>query len=136
METATRNPAHAAEPHGDQAPQVEEIDPEHDIDARATTYWLISALAFVLVCMWALHLVFDYSVAGARKRKIDEIAPVELRDLRAQEDAWLQKKEQPPANDKRSLSEIRQSIRKSTDRVISSFLQSSGQGGQGGKNDK
>lgn len=123
METATRDPVHEAEPHAGASGQVEDIDPEHDIDARATTYWLIGALVFVVVAMWVLYIVFEYSVAGARYRKIDQVAPQELHDLRAAEDALLRREEPAAGEDPRSLQEIRASIERSTDRVIADYVQ-------------
>ena len=92
------------------------------MDAKTTIMWLSIALVFVVVCMWALAHVFAFDVRRQQYRKIDSVPPEELRVLRAEEDAHL-RKQQPVAGDNRSLVEIDQSIRATTDRIIDKYLQ-------------
>ena len=122
MDTATEEPTKPVRgQHGDSEPHVEAIDPEYDVDAKATVIWLVSALVFVLICLWALSDVFAFDVSRQKYEKIDLVPTEELRELRSLEDAQL-KKQKPMPSDTRSLAEINDSIRQSTDRIIEEYL--------------
>ena len=103
---------------------VAAIDPEHEIDAKKTVTWLSACLVFVVVCLWALGLVYDFTTRQAQKEKVDDIPPRELQALRAGEDAAFanRKTTAPVEGDGRSLAEIEASIGKHTDEIIRNYV--------------
>ncbi len=121
MEMATHHPAKPAGPEPAPAAAPAPIDPEHEIDAKKTAILLTVCLVFVIGCLWALGVVFDYTVRGEQKAKIDDLAPLELQALRATEDAML-KKAPPPASDPRGVAELEASIRRTTDEIIRAYV--------------
>jgi len=114
MDTSTQDP------HG--APQVEAIDPERDIDAKKTFFWLAGTLVIVVISLLALAQAFHISVRGQQQAVIEELPPKELRQLRSDEDYTLKKLSPAGAADERSLDEINASIRTTTDAIIADYL--------------
>jgi len=106
METSIEEPvAHPAS--GGSAPEVAPIDPEHDIQAKATTIWLVASAIGVLLALVALKGLFGFAVQGERVRKIEDWPTAELNTLRADEKAVLE-----PASGKKIEDSIREYLNK------------------------
>ena len=122
MDATTQEPPPAEDHRTPVVPEVEAIDPEHDIDAKKTIIWLGVGWVFVVVTMLALVKTFQFAVQGQQFKVIDELPPVELRQVRSDQDYILKK--MPPAGeaDQRSLAEIEQSIEMTTNSIIEGYL--------------
>ena len=122
MDTTTQETPPAEEHRTPPVPHVAEIDPEHDIDAKKTILWLSAGLVFVYLTLLILAKAFSFAVQGQQFKVIDELAPVELRQLRSDQDYIL--KQMPPAGeaDQRNLAEIEDSIEKTTNGIIAEYL--------------
>jgi hypothetical protein len=86
MQTTTHSPhqhQHAL-PAG-----VEVVDPEHDIDAKRTLFWLVVCTLGVFVSGGLLFLLFEYVTHAERARKIDRLPTYERDAQREWEDATL-----------------------------------------------
>lgn len=88
METIEKPMAHRA--HGGSAPEVAPIDPEHDIQAKTTTLWLVFGAIGVVLSLIALKSVFGFAVQGERADKIEAWPTAELDTLRTGEKAALE----------------------------------------------
>jgi hypothetical protein len=79
---------HYGEPGAHHVPV--EQDPEHDIDARAATIWVVGGAIVLFVGMWLLFPIFLRVQEAERMRKVDDTPNVELEQTRAAERAFLQ----------------------------------------------
>ncbi len=122
MDTTTQEPPPAEDRKKPITTEVMAIDVEHDIDAKKTFFWLGGSLVFVILCLLALFKAFQYSVRGQQHEVIEALPPVELRQLRSDEDYILKKMPPKGEADTRTLAEIRQSIMATTDQIIEAYL--------------
>jgi hypothetical protein len=65
------------------------LDPEHDINARAATLWVVGGAIVVFLLLWIMVPIFMRVLDVERERKIDTVAPKELHEVRATERAFL-----------------------------------------------
>ena len=80
--------SHYGEPGATHVPTVQ--DPEHDIDARAATIWVVGGAILFFLGMWLLLPIFMRIQEEERKNKVDAGPNVELEQLRAKEHQFLQ----------------------------------------------
>jgi hypothetical protein len=82
-----------AHPHGEHAPGATHApvpnDPEHDIDAKATTIWFVAGGLTLFIGLWLLVVVFLRVVEAERKVKIEEAPTTELIDVKDAEMTFL-----------------------------------------------
>lgn len=83
-----------ADPHGHHAPHAPThaatpVDPEHDIDAKSATLWVVGGAIGVFLCLWIMVPIFMRVLEAERIRKIDNAPPVELNDTKAKEQQFL-----------------------------------------------
>ena len=80
MGTATHKPGtHSTMPGITHPPAVH--DPEHDIDARSATIWVIAGSIVLFISLWALLPIFLRVLAEEQARKIDQIPATERTDV-------------------------------------------------------
>jgi hypothetical protein len=64
-------------------------DPEHDIDAKSATYWVIGGTLVTFLSLWIMVPIFMRVLDAERLTKIDKAPNEELDKLRLQESAFL-----------------------------------------------
>lgn len=89
METATKA-ADPAEGAVEPAHRIEPIDPERDMNAKATTIWLVSLALGLFLSLWLLAELFFFVLQGEVKKKVELLPPSERQMMRTQEDRDLQ----------------------------------------------
>ncbi len=89
MHTTKESPSHDALGHPPLPAGIEAIDPEHDIDAKRTLFWLVVVTFGVFVSVWLLYHLFSFVITGERARKIDELPALELQQQRQWENQAL-----------------------------------------------
>lgn len=65
------------------------LDPEHDIDARAATLWVVGGAIVVFLLLWLMVPIFMRVLDVERQQKVDLVPAKELVELRASERAFL-----------------------------------------------
>ena len=65
------------------------LDPEHDIDARSATLWVVGGAVVLFLSLWLMVPIFMRVLGAERERKMDNAATTELDDVRAQEQEFL-----------------------------------------------
>ena len=82
---------HAPHQHGPTSPGVmpEPHDPEHDIDAKSASIWVIGSTIVLFVALYFLLPLFDLVLTTERDRKINNLPAVELQDTVAKEKDFL-----------------------------------------------
>jgi beta-lactamase regulating signal transducer with metallopeptidase domain len=86
--------AHADPQHGHHAPHAPThdavaVDPEHDIDAKSATLWVVGGALGVFFCLWIMVPIFMRVLEAERIRKIDNAPAVELNEAKAKEQKFL-----------------------------------------------
>lgn len=80
MGTATHKPGtHSTMPDITHPPAVH--DPEHDIDARSATIWVVCGAIVLFASLWALLPIFLRVLAEEQVRKIGEVPATERTDV-------------------------------------------------------
>lgn len=80
-------PDHHA-PHGPTHEAVP-VDPEHDIDAKSATLWVVGGALGVFLCLWVMVPIFLRVLEAERIRKVDSVPTTELNEIKAKEQAFL-----------------------------------------------
>jgi|SRR5688572_27277730 len=83
-----------ADPHGHHAPHApthaaDPVDPEHDIDAKSATLWVVGGALGVFFCLWIMVPIFMRVLEAERVRKVDSAPSVELNEAKAKEQKFL-----------------------------------------------
>jgi hypothetical protein len=78
---------HYGEPGAHHAPVVN--DPEHDIDARSATIWVVAGAAVTFLSLWLMVPIFQRVQDAERMRKVDQAPNVELDGVTAAEHEFL-----------------------------------------------
>jgi beta-lactamase regulating signal transducer with metallopeptidase domain len=65
------------------------LDPEHDIDARSATLWVVGGAIATFFCLWLMVPIFVRVLDHERVRKIDLAPTTELHDVRDAEREFL-----------------------------------------------
>lgn len=96
---------HAPHQHGHSTPGAmpEPHDPEHDIDAKSASIWVISSTIVLFVALYFLLPLFDLVLTTERDRKINNIPAAELDDLVAKEKDFLNGK---TSRSKKSIEQV------------------------------
>lgn len=77
--------------HGGHPPEPH--DPEHDIDAKNTSIWVVGSAIVLFIALYLLLPLFDVVMTTERDRKINLLPAVELQEVRAAEDKFLRGEE-------------------------------------------
>jgi cytoskeletal protein RodZ len=92
MGTATQHDPHAPHaahaPHGTAA-QPAPHDPERDIDAKTTTWWVVGWGVVFFITMWLMLVVFKRVQEHEIHKKVDSQPADELNDVRDHEREFL-----------------------------------------------
>ncbi|MCA8976951.1 MAG: hypothetical protein KDC98_19665 [Planctomycetes bacterium] len=84
MSTATAEPKHAA-PGAPEVPQP--LDPEHDIDAKSATWWVLGGTIVLFVSLWVMVPIF---VRVQEEEKQKKTSPdLELQEVRDEQTDFL-----------------------------------------------
>ena len=65
------------------------LDPEHDIDARSATIWVVGGTLATFACLWIMVPIFVRVLDAERVKKIDLAPTTELNDVRDAEQEFL-----------------------------------------------
>lgn len=65
------------------------LDPEHDIDARSATIWVVGGAIVLFISLWVMVPIFVLVQEKERERKIYEAPTVELDEAKARENKFL-----------------------------------------------
>jgi hypothetical protein len=65
------------------------LDPEHDIDARSATLWVVGGTLATFFCLWIMVPIFVRVLDAERVNKIDLAPTTELNDVRDAEHEFL-----------------------------------------------
>jgi hypothetical protein len=95
MTTATHPPSHAGHGRPAAAHHPPPLDPEHDIDAKTTTIWVLAWTVVLFLALYFLLPLFDRVVQQERARKIEQLPAQELQDVVTAERAFLRGEESP-----------------------------------------
>lgn len=87
--TVTHQATHAPHGHAGGSHAPEPHDPEHDIDAKSTSIWVIASTIVLFVGLWLLLPLFDLVLTTERDRKINNLPAVELGEAKAREAKFL-----------------------------------------------
>jgi hypothetical protein len=66
-----------------------EHDPEHDIDARSATLWVVSGAIVTFLALWLMVPIFIRVQEAERQRKVDQAPNVEREEVEAEERGFL-----------------------------------------------
>jgi len=80
--------SHYGEPGATHAPEMH--DPEHDIDARSATIWVVGGTIVFFVGMWLLLPIFIRVQHAEHQRKVELAPNTQVEKLKAQEMQFLQ----------------------------------------------
>jgi beta-lactamase regulating signal transducer with metallopeptidase domain len=79
--------------HGDHAPgathEALPLDPEHDIDARSATLWVVGGTIVLFLSLWVMVPIFMRVLDKEREHKIDKAATTELHEVLDAENEFL-----------------------------------------------
>jgi len=78
---------HYGEPGAHHAPVVN--DPEHDIDARSATIWVVVGALATFLSLWLMVPIFQRVQQAERERKVDQAPNVEFDEVHAAEQDFL-----------------------------------------------
>lgn len=88
MGTATHTDPHKA--HGKAgATAPAPVDPEHEINAKATITWVLAWTVVLVIGLYLLLVVFDAVLFRERQRKVEQLPAKELQQRRDQEQRFL-----------------------------------------------
>jgi hypothetical protein len=65
------------------------LDPEHDIDARSATLWVVFGTLVTFFCLWIMVPIFVRVLGAERMQKVDLAPNTELEDVREAEREFL-----------------------------------------------
>jgi beta-lactamase regulating signal transducer with metallopeptidase domain len=65
------------------------LDPEHDIDARSATLWVVGGAIVLFLSLWVMVPIFMRVLEAEREHKMDRAATKELDEVRAHEHEFL-----------------------------------------------
>lgn len=89
MGTATQHEPHTAHGHPATSQVPAPLDPEHDIDAKSTTIWVVASSIVLFIGLYFLLPLFDAVLQRERARKIDTLPATEKLDVLEAERAFL-----------------------------------------------
>lgn len=78
---------HASHTHNGARPEPH--DPEHDIDAKSTSTWVLVSTVVLFISLYFMLPMFDVVMTAERNRKINLAPSEELDAARAKEDKFL-----------------------------------------------
>lgn len=78
---------HYGEPGAHHAPVVN--DPEHDINARSATIWVVAGALATFLSLWLMVPIFQRVQEAERMRKVDQAPNTELNEVKAAEHEFL-----------------------------------------------
>ena len=79
--------AHASHTQHGATPQPH--DPEHDIDAKSTSTWVLVSAVVLFISLYFMLPMFDVVMTAERDRKINQAPTLELDSARATEEKFL-----------------------------------------------
>ncbi|MFO1076557.1 MAG: hypothetical protein U1E73_02390 [Planctomycetota bacterium] len=65
------------------------LDPEHDIDAKSSTIWVLGGTIVLFIGLWVMLPIFSRVLEKERMQKIEQRPNTELIQLREQQNAFL-----------------------------------------------
>lgn len=65
------------------------LDPEHDIDAKSTSWWVLGSAVVLFIGLYFLLPLFDAVLQHERQGKINERPALELQEVYEAEDSFL-----------------------------------------------
>lgn len=86
---------------------AEALDPEHDIDARSTTIWVVASSVVLFLGLWLMLPLFDLVLQRERVRKVNERPAVERSDLIEHERDFLRGAE---SRSKKTIEQVMQEM--------------------------
>ncbi|MBL9079300.1 MAG: hypothetical protein JNL08_17495 [Planctomycetes bacterium] len=69
--------------------QAVALDPEHDINAKSATLWVVGGAIVTFVCLWVMVPIFLRVQQEERARKVEQTENVEYNEVKAHERAFL-----------------------------------------------
>jgi hypothetical protein len=87
MSHGHHEPEHYGERGARHAPVAN--DPEHDIDARSATIWVVVGALATFLSLWLMVPIFQRVQEAERMRKVDQAPNVELDEVKAEEHVFL-----------------------------------------------
>lgn len=84
------------------------LDPEHDIDARSATVWVVVGTIVLFISLWVMVPIFVRVLEQERNTKIYGAANQELDDARTAQNAFLNGSNPT----KKTIDQVVQSLRK------------------------
>ena len=79
--------AHETPPTGGERPAP--LDPEHDIDAKSTTIWVLASTVVLFISLYFMLPLFDQVLQTERYKKIDDRPAYELDEVLEAERSFL-----------------------------------------------
>ncbi|MCA8952159.1 MAG: hypothetical protein KDE27_21800 [Planctomycetes bacterium] len=73
----------------------EPLDPEHDIDAKSATWWVLGGTVVLFLSLWVMLPIFMRVQEEERIRKVDTTPNTELDEVLAEQNAFLHEKANP-----------------------------------------
>jgi hypothetical protein len=95
MTTATHPPSHTGHGRPAAAHKPPPIDPEHDIDAKTTTIWVLAWTVVLFAALYFMLPLFDRVLHQERNRKVEQLPALELQEVVGAERAFLRGEESP-----------------------------------------
>lgn len=91
MATATQHPPHAphGHGHGDSPSLPAAHDPEHDINAKATTIWVVAWAVLFFLALYFMLPLFERVLQIELDKKKAHLPNTELEELRSAESEFL-----------------------------------------------
>lgn len=93
MGTATQHPPHTDYGTPGATHKAEVLDPEHDIDAKSTTIWVVSSSIVLFIGLYLMLPLFDQVMQRERIKKINTRPAVEKQDVLEAERSFLRGEE-------------------------------------------
>ena len=103
MGTATEHEPHAAYGTPGASHKAEPVDPEHDIDAKSTTIWVVASSIVLFIGLYFMLPLFDLVLQVERTRKIDSRPAIEKQDVLEAERQFLRGEE---SSTKKSIEQV------------------------------
>lgn len=79
--------------HGDHAPgathEAVPLDPEHDIDAKSATIWVVAGAIVTFLALWLMVPIFMRVLDAERLHKVDKAPNTEFDAAKASESKFL-----------------------------------------------
>lgn len=86
MSTATQDPANAAR-SAPEAPKP--LDPEHDIDAKSSTWWVLGGTVVLFLSLWIMLPIFLRILDEERRVKVDQRPNLEIEEVKQAQSEFL-----------------------------------------------